>query len=154
MKRCLIFAILMFPLFVALLSVHNKGFAGDTTTKGDIGSMRISVSTERQTIVYQLNNSGAAAALVAQLPMTIDVEDYGDNEKIFYPPHKLDTGNTPLAKDIVAGTLAYYAPWGDVVMFYDTFRPASGLYHIGDAVSGQDNIRSLSGTIRIEMAGD
>jgi hypothetical protein len=30
--------------------------------------------------------------------------------------------------DARTGTLAYYAPWGDVVMFYKEFGTASGLY--------------------------
>ena len=48
--------------------------------------------------------------------LTIEVEDYSTNEKIFYPPQALDTTDAPLAEG-GAGVLAYYAPWGDVVMF-------------------------------------
>ena len=124
------------------------------TVSGAVKPMRIAVSANGNTVVYELNDSGASRALYAQLPMTIGVEDYADNEKIFYPPSKLDTADTPLAQEVTAGTLAYYAPWGDVVMFYEGFRPASGLYHLGQVVSGQEFIESLSGTIQIEKAGD
>ena len=41
--------------------------------------------------VYELNNSQAAAELYDQLPLTLEVEDYSTNEKIFYPPEALDT---------------------------------------------------------------
>lgn len=112
--------------------------------------MRIAVKTEKHTLVYELNNSPAAKALYAQLPIRIAVENYGGIEKIFYPPEKLDTADTPLAKDVKAGTLAYYGPWGDVVMFHDRFHAAPGLYELGRILSGVGEIQGLSGTVRIE----
>ena len=112
--------------------------------------MKISVSANGNTTVFELNNSPAARSLYDQLPLNIEVENYSDNEKIFYPPKKLDTTGTPQANAHRAGTLAYYAPWGDVVMFYGSFGSASGLYTLGHAVSGGRHIREMSGTARIE----
>ena len=51
--------------------------------------MRISVKAIGKTTVFELNESLAARDLYAQLPLSIKVEDYSDNEKIFYPPKKL-----------------------------------------------------------------
>ena len=99
--------------------------------------------------VITLNNSDAAKNLYAQLPLSIKVENYSNNEKIFYPPEKLDITATPKA-DAKAGTLAYYAPWGNVVMFYGSFGSAPGLYELGHAVSGQGYINGMSGRIRVE----
>ena len=115
--------------------------------------MQITVIAQQATLVYDLNESTAAKELYAQLPMDIEVENYGGIENIFYPPRKLETADTPLARNVQAGTLAYYAPWGDVVMFYDSFRPAPGLYELGQIVSGREDIEVLSGTIRIEKSG-
>ena len=80
--------------------------------------MQISIQVSDKATVFELNNSQAAKELYEQIPLTITVENYGSNEKIFYPPKKLHTTDTPLA-NAQFGTLAYYAPWGDVVMFYD-----------------------------------
>ena len=112
--------------------------------------MRISVKANGRTTVFELNDSQAARDLYAQLPLTLPVEDYASNEKIFYPPEKLNTADTPLAKNVQPGTLAYYAPWGDVVMFYERFGSAAGLYELGHAVSGKEYIQEMSGEIRIE----
>jgi hypothetical protein len=112
--------------------------------------MQITVTADETVVVYELNDSQAARDLYTQLPLEIDVENYASNEKIYYPPKKLNTSNTPLVKAAHSGTLAYYAPWGDVVMFYGSFGSASGLYELGHAVHGADRIRSLSGTVRIE----
>lgn len=112
-------------------------------------SMNIHIKVNGNTIVFQLNDSTAAKELYAQLPLDTEVEDYGGNEKIFYPPKKLNTEHTPLANS-KAGSLAYYAPWGDVVIFYQDFGKAPGLYELGHAVSGAEYIRSLNATITIE----
>ena len=112
-------------------------------------AIKISVRANSNTTVFELNNSPAARDLYAQLPLSITVENYGDNEKIFYPPKKLNTTDTPQA-DARAGTLAYYAPWGAVVMFYGDFGSAAGLYELGHAISGSEYIRGMSGTIQIE----
>ena len=47
---------------------------------------RISVQFGDNTVIYELNDGTAADSLYAQLPLTIEVEDYSTNEKIFYPP--------------------------------------------------------------------
>jgi len=112
-------------------------------------AMKISVKSNGKTTVFELNNSPAARDLYSQLPLSIKIEDYSDNEKIFYPPRKLNTADTPTA-DARAGTLAYYAPWGDVVMFYKDFGSASGLYELGHVTSGGEYITEMSGTIQIE----
>ncbi|MGD9157470.1 MAG: cyclophilin-like fold protein [Desulfobacteraceae bacterium] len=110
--------------------------------------MKINVTAKGKTTVFELNNTTAAKDLYDQLPLSIVVEDYSSNEKIFYPPKKLSTADTPLT-DAKAGTLAYYAPWGNVVMFYGSFGSASGLYELGNAVSGSEYIKGMSGTIQI-----
>jgi hypothetical protein len=112
-------------------------------------TMKVRVTANGKTTVFELNNSQAAKDLYAQLPLSIKVENYSDNEKIFYPPKKLNTTDTPHA-DAKAGTLAYYAPWGNVVMFYDNFGSASGLYELGRAVSGSEHISGITGSIHIQ----
>ena len=125
-----------------------------TGTSSDSARNTISLrlTTEDGTVIkYALNDSQAAADLYSQLTRTIEVEDYSTNEKIFYPPEELDTGDAPEAAG-GAGVLAYYEPWGDVVMFYDDFSTASGLYELGTVTSGSENISELSGSVLIEQA--
>jgi len=111
--------------------------------------MKIRVESNGQSTVFELNGSSAAEELYAQLPLDIKVEDFGGNEKIFYPPQKLKTTDTPLVTGAKAGTLAYYAPWGDVVMFYKKFGSAPGLYELGQAISGEERIRGMSVSLQI-----
>ncbi len=98
-------------------------------------------------VVFELNGSNAAMSLYGQLPLTAEVENYSDDEKIFYP-EKLDTAD-PVNADAKKGTPACFSPWGDVVMYYRDFGAYPGLYELGQAVSGTDEIESLSGTLQI-----
>lgn len=110
---------------------------------------QIQIETESgDTLVFELNDSSAADSLYEQLPLTVDVEDFSTNEKIFYPPEKLDLTDTPNA-EMVVGTLAYYAPWGNVVMFYDAYNPNGDLYELGHVTSGIDSIESLTGQLQL-----
>jgi hypothetical protein len=132
-------------LCVVMLFSVTVSFANETGEH----PMQMVVHANGQDIVFALNESPASKSLLVQLPMEIAVENYGNNEKIFSPPKKLNTSDTPLAGDVRSGTLAYYAPWGDVVMFYGSFHSAPGLYELGHAVQGGEYIRELSGMIMV-----
>ena len=133
--------------------VAELGFSRQHTTmeREESSMTQITVSWDGGQAVYELNHSPAAQSLLAQLPLTTQVEDYSTNEKIFYPEEGLDTSDTPLAQ-AGAGTLAYYEPWGDVVFFYGDYSENPGLFELGQAVSGGDLISQMSGTITIETA--
>ena len=110
---------------------------------------KIRVQFDGNTVIYELNNSQAATDLYNQLPLSLETEDFSNNEKIFYPPEKLDISDAPLAEG-GSGTLAYYAPWGDVVMFYGNFQSNRSLYSLGQIVSGEEFISSISGAVSID----
>ena len=117
----------------------------------DVQEMKIRVTDGTHTIVYQLNNSAPAASLYDMLPFDVPVENYGSNEKIFYPAGDV------YAQDGIegggeAGGLALFSPWGNVVMYYDSFGAYPGLYILGEAVEGMEQVRALSGMVHVEKA--
>lgn len=113
-------------------------------------TMRISVKSEQYEIIYELNDSTVAEQLYEQLPLTTEVEPFSNNEMTFYP-EELDVTDAPLS-DGEPGSLSYYEPWGDVVMFYAPCTPNSSLYELGEAVSGAEYIESLRGIITVSAA--
>lgn len=128
-------------------SSETESKKAEKNEKG-VKNMRIAVTDENSnTVVFELNDSKAAAELYSQLPLFADVENFSNNEKIFYPK-VLDVSGAPHA-DKGAGTLAYYSPWGNVVMFYGDYQQNSGLYELGKAVNGAEYIKDLSGRIEI-----
>lgn len=111
----------------------------------------IYVKGNNGTVVFELNSSKAADDLWKQLPLETEVGNFSNNEKIFYPEKGLDTSDAPLAEG-GEGTLAYYRPWGNVVMFYGNFSPNTSLYGLGRAVGGSELISALSGAVSIVKA--
>lgn len=118
---------------------------------GTVGELLMTVTCGDAVVTYELNDSPAASALLAQLPLTLEVENFSNNEKVFYPPAELDVTDTPLAETGAAGTLAYYEPWGDVVMFYGPFSRNGSLYELGRAVAGEEQLAGLSGTVEVAL---
>lgn len=129
--------------------VRELGVSTNENDASAADARRISVRIGESRIVCELNDGTAADSLYEQLPLTIEVEDYSDNEKIFYPPQALDTSSSPLAQ-AGAGTLAYYEPWGDVVFFYGDYNENPALFELGRVISGVEMISEMSGTITIE----
>ncbi|MBR2823641.1 MAG: hypothetical protein IKE24_08155 [Clostridia bacterium] len=125
-------------------------FGGIIDWTGEVvKTMKIRVSDGTNTIIYQLNDSPSARSLYGMLPMDTAVENYGSNEKIFYPEQTIDpTDGTEGGGK--AGGLALFSPWGNVVMYYDSFASYPGLYILGEAVEGAEQVKNLSGTIHVE----
>lgn len=120
----------------------------DSSQNSDV--MRIEIQGNGHTVVFELNDSPAARSLYSQLPLSVEVENYGNNEKIFSPPEGLETDGTPFTAGGGEGGLAYFAPWNNVVLYYGSFGPYSGLYDLGTAISGSEWIEELTGEITIE----
>ena len=114
------------------------------------GAVRITVASGTHEVVCTLGASRAAKDLLAQLPLETEVSDYAGKEKTFSPPKNLDTSGAPLAAG-KKGSLAYFAPWNNVVLFYRDGGPFSGLYELGECTSGAAAIEKLHGRITISV---
>ncbi len=134
-------------LFGAALAASSCVFA-ENAANGEI--MKISVSDGKNKIVYELNSSEQSKSLYSQLPLKVQIENYSTNEKIFYPKEKLPLKNgVECSGDL--GTLAYFSPWGNVVLFYGKFNEYPGLFILGKAIDGSENIKNLSGIVNVKV---
>ena len=110
---------------------------------------RINVTDGSHSVTFELNGTSAAQALYDMLPVTKEVQNYSTNEKIFYPETAINYGSDCIEDDCPAGTLALFSPWGNVVMYYGDAGKYNGLYVLGEAVEGADQISELSGNITV-----
>ena len=71
-------------------------------------------------LIYQINyyDNPTARSFIKQMPFTVTLEDYAGMEKIFYPQQALSKEKSPDGAQPRMGDLMYYAPWGDVALFY------------------------------------
>ncbi|MFJ9041839.1 cyclophilin-like fold protein [Streptomyces sp. NPDC102406] len=109
--------------------------------------MDIRVILDGQRVEATLNNSPAARDLASLLPLTLRLEDFHHTERIADLPRELTTADAPEPVAAKAGDLAYYAPWGNLALFYKDGPAASSdlliLGHIdadADQLSGADRI--------------
>ena len=83
--------------------------------------------------------------------LTLALEEYAQTEKIAYLPRKLTTQAASEGIDPQVGDIAYYAPWGNLAIYYRDFGYSSGLIRLGRLASGLDALTAQpSGTLTIE----
>jgi hypothetical protein len=89
---------------------------------------------------------------VSLLPLTLTLRDYASTEKISDLPRKLSTQDAPPGSDPSIGDRSYYAPWGNVALFYKEFRYSPGLIRIAKLESGMKALEfSSSAQVKIEL---
>ncbi|TPM88667.1 hypothetical protein FKO01_56855 [Mesorhizobium sp. B2-3-3] len=114
--------------------------------------MDIRVTIDGQEVEATLNGSPAARDLASLLPLTLDLEDFHGTERITDPPRKLTTENAPEPQAPKTGDLTYYAPWGNLAIFYKDGPSASeDLLVLGHIDADADQL-SGAGRITIEAA--
>ncbi|PZO66977.1 MAG: MFS transporter [Paracoccus denitrificans] len=93
--------------------------------------MRLRFSFSDQDFTATLENTAAAREVFAMMPLDLTIDDYAQNEKIAYLPHKLANDADGPIRNEAAGDLCYYAPWGNLAMFYGSYRWSRGLIRLG-----------------------
>ena len=124
-----------------------------TEHMADVLPKRINVTDGTHSVTFELNETSAAQSLYGMLPITKEVQNYSTNEKIFYPETAISYGSDCIEEDCPAGTLALFSPWGNVVMYYGAASKYTGLYVLGHAVAGKDQISELTGNITVTQVG-
>lgn len=93
--------------------------------------MKIELRVNEVTLPARLNNSAAGRAFYAQLPLTLELKDFAGEEKISDLPARLPTSGSPGFHHARAGDIAYYAPWGNLAIFYRDHGRADKLVSLG-----------------------
>ena len=104
--------------------------------------MKIRLAINGQTLVATLDDTPSSRDFVAQLPLTLTLEDYAATEKIAYLPRKLVTAGAPAGFDPSAGDITYCAPWGNLAIFHKDFGYSSGLISLGRLESGIEFLKT------------
>ncbi|MER6153966.1 cyclophilin-like fold protein [Streptomyces sp. NPDC001868] len=95
-------------------------------------AMNIQLTIEGHRIDATLNDSATARDFAALLPLTLTLSDFHQTERIADLPRRLSTAGAPETAQPKAGDLAYYAPWGNLALFYrDGGSSDAGLIILG-----------------------
>ncbi|UKJ47568.1 cyclophilin-like fold protein [Lysinibacillus sp. ACHW1.5] len=120
---------------------NSKNVAEDDLSKpinkeGSKNYTRISVSFDGGEIIIKMDDNPTSRAFLTQLPLTLTFEEFSGFEKLSYPPEKLTTKGASSGYQPKRGDFSYYAPWGNVTMFYDDHKFSTGLVKLGGIESG------------------
>jgi len=96
--------------------------------------IRLTIKDTQITATFEENVT--VKEFISLLPMTLALEDYNKTEKVSDLPKRLSTEGAPAGFDPSAGDITYYAPWGNLAVFYRDFGYSRGLVHLGRIESG------------------
>ena len=129
-------------------------FIGLFTMNAFAQTTKIKLTFNNNEIYALINNSKAGNDFLSLLPLSVKAEDFNSTEKIFYLSKKLNTQNEPDGINPKAGDITYYAPWGNIAIFYKDFRYSNNLIYLGrfENVSDVEKLSNMKGNfdIRIE----
>lgn len=115
-------------------------------------TMGIRLRVDDTVLTATLLDNETVRDLVSLLPLTLRLRDYAETEKVIELPRRLSTADAPPGTDPDVGDITYYAPWGNLAIFYEDFGYASGLVKLGTIESGIDVLGAMDGdfTVTIE----
>jgi hypothetical protein len=113
---------------------------------------KVRVTLDGRPVEATLNNSPAARDFAELLPLTLDLKDFHSTERVADLPRKLDTSGAPAPVAAKVGDIAYYAPWGNLALFYkDGPAPSADLLILGHLDVSADQLGSAT-RITLEAA--
>jgi len=113
-------------------------------------SMKIRITVDHRSLTATLVDSPTARDFLSLLPLTLALEDYAGTEKIAYLPRELSTEKAPAGVDPAVGDITYYAPWGNLALFYRDFGYAKGLIKLGRIDKGA-NLFNVPGSVTVAI---
>ena len=95
-------------------------------------------------------NTAAGKLFLEVLPLSLNFENFGSNERIAYLPHKLDMNSYEEPISVKRGGMTYYVPWGNLAVFRKSFSCSADLAPLGamseeaiSALKNQDLLMSV-----------
>ena len=117
--------------FLCLLFALLTQCALGKDLRGELeGQMQIQMQFQGKSFVLTLENNAAARDFYALLPLRLSFSDYVGKEKIAKLDKSLSTQERG-EYDPQSGDFFYFAPWGNVGIFYAKQPPYKGLVKLG-----------------------
>jgi hypothetical protein len=139
--------------FVALLTLYfNNQQIVEGNTMNNSEQYNIKITFGDTLLTATLYDNQTTRDFISLLPLDLKLEDYASKEKISSLPKKLSTEDAPSGFDPSIGDITYYAPWGNLAIFYKDFEYAKGLINLGKIDNGIEVFStSNSLNVRIEL---
>ena len=112
--------------------------------------MKIRLTLDDTVLTAAVIDSSTTQDFISLLPLTLTLEDYAGTEKISYLPTRLSTEGAPAGSDPSVGDITYYAPWGNLAIYYRDFGYSSGLVILGK-IDGDTEAFDVPGSLSVTI---
>lgn len=99
-------------------------------------AINVRIAAGGKNLAATSDDSPVARDFTVLLPLDIALEDYASTEKISDLPKWSSIDGAPVGITPVVGDIAYYAPWGNLAIFYRDFQYSRGLIKLRSVKSG------------------
>jgi hypothetical protein len=106
----------------------------------------IAISIGDTVLEGRLWDNPTSRDLFAQLPLTLEFRDLNNVEKIARLPRELTMDGVPEGDEPEPQDIGYYAPSGDLVLYYEDVGYWDGIVRLGTVDSDMQAIRNRAGT--------
>ena len=134
---------------------ENESIEQNVESQGDeetVKNARIKLTVNgNKEIFVSLDDNQASRDFLEMLPLTLTFEDFNSTEKIATLPNELSTEGQPSGYTPEIGDFAYYAPWGNISVFYKDFRYSNSLYKLGTIESGTEIFESMNNDFEVTI---
>ena len=150
---------ILFALALAMALNHSACGADSSTilpepasktSPKEAYSMKISLKVGDTALAATLIDSKTTRDFISLLPLSLTLEDYAGTEKISGLQKRLSTEGAPSGSDPSVGDIAYYAPWGNLAIFYRDFGYSNGLVILGKIDSGIEAL-NVPGSLKVTI---
>lgn len=133
-------------VFILLACVFAPAIQADVRSKEATVSKiqtiyNIQIELDGVVITATLNDNPTVRDFIARLPLTLELKDYASTEKVGFLPDKLTTQDAPAGSTPVIGDISYYAPWGNLAIYYKDFAYSPELVRLGRISSGIEHLK-------------
>jgi hypothetical protein len=152
---------LLFTAFAAMtVSLAAHGAAGSppnnqtrpaaAVAKQPMTAQKILIMVNGRAVIATLADNPIARDFHSLLPLTLTLNDYAATEKVAYLARKLSGDGAPAGAEPATGDIAYYAPWGNLAIYYKDFAYSDGLIKLGTIDAGIDAFR-VPGSLEVTI---
>ena len=147
MKRALLSISLLIAAMAGVIALGADHADAKGTSGKEMTTMKIRIKLDNKTLTATLADNATSADFVSLLPLTLTLKNYASTEKISDLPKRLSTKGAPAGSDPDAGDIAYYAPWGNLAIYYKDFGYSDGLIKLGK-IDGDAAVLNTAGELK------
>ena len=114
--------------------------------------MEITLTVGDTELTATLVDSETTRDFVSLLPLELTLSDYRETEKISDLPRQLSTAGAPEGHDPEVGDITYYAPWGNLAIFYEGGEYSRGLVRLGRIDSDIEALAGSRGEVAVKVS--